>query len=146
MRQVTGAENMNDETIEIVNPTGVRASKQIKLAQRTHENLRGMRVGLLDNNKPNADKFLDHVGALLKKRYEGIELVSRRKMTRIEADCLRELAGRCDVSSTPSPIEVPARRGVSTTRFSLSRREYRQSQSSPMNFSRWRKPNDLRAV
>jgi len=88
---------MKDETIEILNPTGVRASKQIKLAPRIHENLRGRRVGLLDNNKPNADKFLDHVGALLKDRYGGVELISRRKMTRIEADCLKELAERCDV-------------------------------------------------
>ena len=56
-----------------------------------------VRIGLLDNNKPNADKFLDHVGALLKKRYDGVELVAKRKMTRIEADCLTELAERCDV-------------------------------------------------
>jgi hypothetical protein len=26
-----------------------------------------------------------------------VELVSKRKMTRIEADCLKELADRCDV-------------------------------------------------
>jgi hypothetical protein len=88
---------MKDETIEILNPTGVRAFKQIRLAPRTHENLHGRRIGLLDNNKPNADKFLDHVGALLKKRYDGVELISKRKMTRIEADCLKELAARCDV-------------------------------------------------
>ena len=92
-----GAENMNDETIEILNPTGVRASKRIRLAPRKHDNLGGVRIGLLDNNKPNADKFLDHVGALLKKRYDGVELVAKRKMTRIEADCLKELAERCDV-------------------------------------------------
>ena len=88
---------MNHETIEIVNPTGVRATKQIKLAPRMHDNLHGRRIGLLDNNKPNADKFLDHVGALLKKRYDGVELISKRKMTRIEADCLTELAEHCDV-------------------------------------------------
>jgi hypothetical protein len=88
---------MNDETIEIINPTGVRASKKIRLAPRRLENLRGQRIGLLDNNKPNADKFLDHIGSLLKKRYDGVELVSKRKMTRIEADCLKELADRCDV-------------------------------------------------
>ena len=87
---------MNEEMIEIVNPTGVRASKQIRLAPRKHDNLRGVRIGLLDNNKPNADKFLDHVGALLKKRYDDVELVSKRKMTRIEADCLTELAEHCD--------------------------------------------------
>lgn len=88
---------MNNETIEILNPTGVRATKPVKLASRKHQNLRGRRIGLLDNNKPNADKFLDHVGVLLKKRYDGVELVTKRKMTRIEADCLKELAERCDV-------------------------------------------------
>lgn len=88
---------MNDETIEILNPTGVRATKQIRLAPRKHESLHHRRIGLLDNNKPNADKFLDHVGELLKRRYDGVELVTKRKMTRIEADCLNELAERCDV-------------------------------------------------
>ncbi len=88
---------MKDETIEILNPTGVRASTQIQLTPRKHENLRGLRIGLLDNNKPNADKFLDHVGSLLRQRYESVELVAKRKMTRIEADCLKELADRCDV-------------------------------------------------
>ena len=88
---------MNDEMIEIVNPTGIRATKQIKLAPRKHDNLCGRRIGLLDNNKPNADKFLDYVGALLKKRYDSVELVAKRKMTRIEANCLTELADRCGV-------------------------------------------------
>jgi hypothetical protein len=88
---------MREETIEILNPTGVRASKRIRLAPRKHDNLLGVRIGLLDNNKPNADKFLDHIGALLMKRYDGVELISKRKMTRIEADCLKELAEHCDV-------------------------------------------------
>jgi len=88
---------MDEEMMEILNPTGMRTSRQIRLAPRTHEILRGVRIGLLDNNKPNADKFLDHVGALLMKRYDSIELVAKRKMTRIEADCLTELAARCDV-------------------------------------------------
>ncbi len=88
---------MNAEMIEILNPTGTRASKRIQLAPRKQENLRGMRIGLLDNNKPNADRFLEHVGVLLKKRYGDVEMVSKRKATRIEADCLKELAERCDV-------------------------------------------------
>lgn len=88
---------MNEDMIEILNPTGERATKAITLATRKHEDLRGRRIGLLDNNKPNADKFLDHIGSLLKKRYDSVELVSKRKMTRIEADCLKELADQCDV-------------------------------------------------
>ncbi|HXV80190.1 MAG TPA: hypothetical protein VEG60_09960 [Candidatus Binatia bacterium] len=85
------------EEVEIINPTGVRASKKIRLAPRRHESLCGRRIGLLDNNKPNADKFLDHIGSLLRKRYDSVELVSKRKMTRIEADCLKQLADQCDM-------------------------------------------------
>ena len=59
--------------------------------------MRGLRVGLLDNNKPNADMFLQFVGDLLKRRQGDIELVALRKMSRTEADCLPELIGRCDV-------------------------------------------------
>lgn len=88
---------MERELIEIVNPTAPRVSKQTKLAPRKYRSLRHKRVGLLDNNKPNADKFLAHVGELLKQRYEGIELIQRRKMTRTAADFIQELADRCDV-------------------------------------------------
>jgi hypothetical protein len=88
---------MNEEMIEILNPTGLRETEQNKLAPRQYASLDNKRIGLLDNNKPNADKFLDHVGALLKKKYDGVDLVSRRKMTRIEADCLKDLGERCDV-------------------------------------------------
>lgn len=91
---------MRDDYIEIVNPTGQRQAKHGDLAERNIENLeslRGVRVGLLDNNKPNADKFLQFIGAMLQERYADIELVPKRKMTRMQADGLTELAGRCDV-------------------------------------------------
>jgi hypothetical protein len=88
---------MEKELIKIVNPTAPRVSKRTKLAPRKYRSLRHKRVGLLDNNKPNADKFLAHVGDLLKQRYDGVELIPRRKMTRTGADFLKEFAGRCDV-------------------------------------------------
>src|SRR5262245_28665963 len=84
------------DQIEITNPTGARSVRQAKLAPRKLANLRGIRVGLLDNNKPNADKFLGYVGDLLKARYDGLELVAKRKMSRTEADCLAELSSKCD--------------------------------------------------
>ncbi len=59
---------MSETSIEIVNPVGVGESKQTGLARRKHDSLHGLRVGLLDNNKPNADKFLQFVGDLLKRR------------------------------------------------------------------------------
>jgi hypothetical protein len=87
---------VSQDQIEIINPIGARSMRQTKLATRELASLRGVRVGLLDNNKPNADKFLGYVGELLKARYDGIELIARRKMSRTEADCLAELSSKCD--------------------------------------------------
>ena len=92
-----GGMGMERELITIVNPTAPRVSKRAKLAPRKYRSLRHKRIGLLDNNKPNADKFLAQVGKLLRQRYEGVELISRRKMTRTGADFIQELADRCDV-------------------------------------------------
>lgn len=87
---------MSNSFIQIVNPTGARELKQSKLAARRFDSLAGKRIGLLDNNKPNADKFLQFVGARLCGRYHGIELVAQRKMTRTAADGLKELSQSCD--------------------------------------------------
>ena len=83
--------------IEIVSPIGVPRTQASSLAPRRYEKLNGLRVGLLDNNKPNADKFLGFIGALLHARYPEIQLVAKRKMTRIESDGLAQFAKSCDV-------------------------------------------------
>jgi hypothetical protein len=83
--------------LEIVNPAGVPEAKRSALATRRFESLAGLRIGLLDNNKPNADKFLQFVGAALQSRMPQIQLVAKRKMTRMEADGLGQLARDCDV-------------------------------------------------
>lgn len=88
---------MSEEMIEIVSPVGQSASKKTRLARRNRGGLQGQRIGLLDNNKPNADKFLGFVGELLKIRDGSIELIPKRKMSRTEADCLPELIARCDI-------------------------------------------------
>lgn len=88
---------MERELITVVNPTAARASRRTELARRRHGSLDHKRVGLLDNNKPNADKFLSYVGEFLKQRYDGVELIAKRKMSRTEADCLQELSDRCDL-------------------------------------------------
>ena len=88
---------MNEELLEIVNPAGEGASKESALAARSRHSLRGARVGLLDNNKPNADKFLAFVGELLKERCADIQLLAKRKMSRTEAECLTEMIEHCDV-------------------------------------------------
>ncbi len=53
---------MERELIKIVNPTAPRVSKRTNLAPRKYRSLRHKRIGLLDNNKPNADKFLAYDG------------------------------------------------------------------------------------
>jgi hypothetical protein len=88
---------MSVETIEIVSPLGRRENRRTTLARRRRGNLHGLRIGLLDNNKPNADKFLAFIGVLLERLCGEIELITRRKMSRTEADCLPELIARCDV-------------------------------------------------
>ena len=49
---------MEQELIKIVNPTAPRIFKRTKLAPRKYRSLSHKRIGLLDNNKPNADQFL----------------------------------------------------------------------------------------
>ena len=88
---------MMENLIEIVDPIGVPRQQATKLAPRRYEKLAGRRVGLLDNNKPNADEFLRFIGEFLQARHPDIELVAKRKMTRMESDGLAELTSRCDV-------------------------------------------------
>ena len=90
---------MQENHIEVINPIAQRQVKGRKLAHRGSE-LHGKTVGLLDNSKPNADKFLEQVAELLKNQYNGIRILPRRKMTRTEADCLPELLEECDAVVT----------------------------------------------
>jgi hypothetical protein len=86
-----------ENIIEIVNPLGVPRKQVSKLATRRYDSLAGRRIGLLDNNKPNADRFLQLIGELLQARHPDIQLVAKRKMTRMESDGLAQLAEDCDV-------------------------------------------------
>ena len=88
---------MDEDWIDIIDPRAVRAAKKAKPAPRKYDSLGHRCVGLLDNSKPNADRFLGYVGELLKNRYEDVEIVFRRKMSSTEADCLPELIDKCDV-------------------------------------------------
>ena len=82
----------------VLNPEGkARTASQRIAAFPRFADLNGKTVGLLDNSKPNADKFLEYVGDLLRRRFDGVEIIFKRKMSRTEADCLQELAQSCDV-------------------------------------------------
>lgn len=86
-----------EKLIEVVNPLGVPRKQLSDLAPRRYDSLAGRRVGLLDNNKPNADRFLQLVGEMLQARYADLTLVPKRKMTRMESDGLAQLAESCEV-------------------------------------------------
>ena len=88
---------MMENLIEIVNPLGIPRKQVSKLAPRRYDSLAGRRVGLLDNNKPNADKFLQFIGEFLQARHPEIQIVPKRKMTHMESDGLTQLAASCDV-------------------------------------------------
>ena len=87
---------MKQELITIVTPTAPRAVKHVRLSSRKYSSLTNRRVGLLDNNKPNADRFLAFAGELLRERYSNVTLIPKRKMTRTGADGLSEFAESCD--------------------------------------------------
>ena len=87
---------MEKDTVVIVSPIAAQAVKHHRLASRKRAELNNLRIGLLDNNKPNADRFLEFAGELLQERSPNITLIPKRKMTRTGADGLSEFAENCD--------------------------------------------------
>jgi hypothetical protein len=88
----------------ILDPTGRsrRPSSTVELAER-RLTLRGVRVGLLENTKHNADLFLDELGRLLLDEHEAAELTRRTKTAfalPVSEDELADLAAHCDVVIT----------------------------------------------
>jgi len=81
-----------ENPIEVVNPLSVPRTQLSKLAARRYDDRAGRRVGLLENNKPNADLFFQFIGEMLQARYLDLTLVPKRKMTRLESGGLVELA------------------------------------------------------
>jgi hypothetical protein len=78
--------------IELLDPTGQPRTTQAALAPRAGS-LRGLRVGLLDNGKANADVVLQRVAERLRRAHGVAAFVERRKETSTRgATCLSELA------------------------------------------------------
>jgi hypothetical protein len=68
-------------TSAILDPTGLssrEAAPSLTLAPRPSD-LRGVRIGLLENGKQNARLLLEHVADLLRDRYGAGEATLRRK-------------------------------------------------------------------
>ncbi len=82
----------------VLDPTSEATTESATLAPRL-DSLTGKVLGLLDNSKLNADRFLDLLQRELAERYELADVVRARKpsASRVCPDGLvQELAGRCD--------------------------------------------------
>jgi hypothetical protein len=85
----------------ILDPTGrsTASRKAVALAPRRAD-LRGVRVGLLENRKHNAGLFLQEVGRLLVERHGARGVVLRGKASIVmpaSDEIMDELARECDV-------------------------------------------------
>jgi hypothetical protein len=79
--------------IELLDPTGKPRPQEAALAPRP-DLLKGWRIGLLDNAKPNADVLLDRVEEILRSQHGVGAFVRRRKETSTRgATFLPEFAG-----------------------------------------------------
>jgi hypothetical protein len=87
-------------TIRLVDPTARVRRRDKPMAPRPAE-LRGRRIGILDNTKSNADVLLLEVAALLRTRYGAGDVLHRRKAhaaTGATEGLIDELAARSDVA------------------------------------------------
>ena len=63
----------------ILSPEGASETKLHQMAPRRFKSLDGLRIGLLGNNKLNADAVLEAIADLLKERYQVDSVVLRTK-------------------------------------------------------------------
>lgn len=69
---------MAEKKIDLLNPVGETEVKEQRLAPRP-QSLQGLRLGLLDNTKPNAEHFLHRVGEKLREKFGLAEIVVHKK-------------------------------------------------------------------
>ena len=90
--------------MEILDPVAEAHPPSIAPAARGLD-LRGKRLGLLDNSKPNARELLEALASSLAERYELARVVVRTKPTMsvpATEPMLESLAAECDVVITGS--------------------------------------------
>lgn len=87
--------------IDIIDPTGSRSAVQASGSDAPRPpQLRGLRIGLLENGKRNAAQVLDAVGRVVAERHEPGALVPRTKKQfamPLPEDVVSELTQDCDV-------------------------------------------------
>jgi hypothetical protein len=88
--------------MNVLSPAGARSSTRKPLAARPRE-LRGLRIGVLDNSKPNAGVLLDRVAELLAERAGAAAIVRWQKPGASRAaTMIDDIAARADVLLTGS--------------------------------------------
>lgn len=86
------------EVLVILDPTAGPVAEVAQRAPRL-DTLDGKVIGLLDNTKLNADRFIAHLAEALKREYPTTEFLVRRKggsSSPAASVLLDELAERCD--------------------------------------------------
>ena len=89
----------NIQKLVLVNPVNEAQTAESTYAPRLSE-LRGKRVGLLDNSKHNANKLLDAMAAILDAQYGFANLVRHRKPSAskpVAPAVIEELTKTCDL-------------------------------------------------
>jgi hypothetical protein len=84
-------------SVTVLNPVGDTTIVPFDVAARISD-LRGKRVGLIDNMKPNAGLFVDKLAELIKTKFENVELIKVRKNLTTNSAIAHELEGRVDVA------------------------------------------------
>ena len=108
-----------EQTIEVLVPVAEDVPEEKGLSDSL-SGLEGKVVGLLENRKYHADTFMQELEQTLLNDYGVKKVIYNRKATYSAAHpttSWRPCSGSATPSSTPSPIEAAARRGVSTTRW-----------------------------
>ena len=87
----------------LLDPTGTDEAGQESTLSPRPVTLNGLRIGLLDNTKPNATLLLEEIGSELQSRYGAGETRLYTKDyfgTPATADLLERIADECDVVIT----------------------------------------------
>ena len=89
----------NMQKLVLVTPVNEADTAESTYAPRVTD-LRGKRVGLLDNSKNNANKLLDAMAVILHEQYGCIDSVRHRKPSAskpVAPEVIEELKKTCDV-------------------------------------------------
>lgn len=92
-------------TVRLLDPTA-RPHDDTKPLAKRYANLRGKRLGILDNTKSNADVLMQRLAALLRQHHETAEAIyyTRKAHAAIGAteETLADLVAQCDAVLTGS--------------------------------------------